>query len=248
MKIKSFIGLVVCLAGFVVASCSAPPATEAIKVTSRSLEYSATYGDGSKEPVKLDLATTGVPAIDTILGAEAILGWDENFLADSYKNGERLFQSCQFQVSFNRGSVLQVIYSVEATGAYPQSFTYVRTIDVKAKKALGFAEVFTVAAQEKVRTRIAEAFAQYQAETITRLKANPDADQAAIDLFQQYELPSALVDNFYLDAKGLSFHLNFDELPHVILGLLGEDRIISWSWAELKDLVVAGSSFQASMP
>jgi len=120
----------------------------------------------------------------------------------------------EYKVGYNRNFLLNLIYTVSGTGAYPDSFSKSLVVDLRTGKPLAAKDLFKSASLEALAARLnRELKADVEA---TRRKWGADWDGEEEVKNARFDV--AHLDDFTLGERGINFHYDFG-FPHVIKAL-----------------------------
>lgn len=133
-----------------------------------------------------------------------------------------------YEVRYNRNSILNLIYTVSGSGAYPDSFSTSLVIDLETGKRLTAVDLFNRASLEALATRLNQALnADVEA---TRRKWGDDW-KGADEEVKNARFDVDHLDDFTIDNRGLTFHYDFG-FPHVAKAMSPKGSYLL-SWKEL---------------
>ena len=177
--------------------------------------------------------------VNALIGPQAALGADLDGLRGQFAAGDHPFDEAVARVLFSGHGILQVAWTVTATGAYTSVSQTLVNVDVRAGSSFGPRQVF--ADVEKLAGFLDS---RMHARAAARMKAVTDANPDQADLLQDAADNLAytpdMLDSAELGDQGMLFRLGFD-FPHALAALEPDPVEVRLGWKELRPFLSSGS-------
>ncbi len=145
--------------------------------------------------------------------------------------------SADFEVGYNKNSILSIRLFMEVSGAYPSTMVKNLVVDLKTGKRVSLADVFTDIGQLIVK--IDKAKKDSEAKAIADIKKdNADDARTLQNMLKNKNYQVSRLDEFSVSDEGVTFHYDYG-FPHVIRAL-EPDSDYFFKWAELKPFIKTG--------
>jgi hypothetical protein len=139
-----------------------------------------------------------------------------------------------YEVSFNKGSILNLIYTISGMGAHPNESSQSLVVDLRTGKPLRAADLFkkaslpalAVRVNKSLRAAVAAALKEWGSE-IEGMEKDDDLKNARFKVEN--------LDTYRIDDRGITFLYEFD-FPHVILAAEPSEEYFL-SFKELKPYI-----------
>jgi hypothetical protein len=208
---------------------------QSVKITGKKVTYKRT---GTNVPDHRKTFSLNYPKVAGATGKkiESILDYEKNF---NFKIQEEIKETywleiADYEVKYNKDSILQVDLFIEGSAAYPSGSTKRIIINSKTGTRVKPSDVFTnlndlAALNRKMQeAEMKNAVAEYK----------KDADSADFDPSEYFNNAKFTAENlwaFTVSEKGITFHYDY-EFPHVVQALQPEGNYFL-SWAQLKPYI-----------
>ncbi len=232
------------------AAASASAAPGAVSVVIRRVEFptSSPAVDPSAKAVLSYPEVTSISdaalrqKVNDLIGPKAALGSSVAELRDSFSSGEYPFDEASARVVFSGRGILQVAWTVTATGAYTSVSRTILDVDVQTGTSLGPRQMF--ADPQKLAGYLDS---RMHPTAVARIKAVMDANPDASDVLQDAADNAAFTTDMLASAEigeqGIRFQLDFD-FPHAYAALEPDPVRVRLSWKELRPFLSSGSALQ----
>lgn len=167
---------------------------------------------------------------------EAALSYEKAFeftIAEEIREIQWL-EEASYEVVYNKGNVLCVALSIMGTGAYPDGSTKYVVVDSSTGAVQSSTTVFT--SLQSLAEMIAKDQKKEIDAAIIELRKDPDLrDPDPATLFESTTFTVNDLNGFSVDAKGVTFHLDYG-FPHVIQAMQppGEFR---YTWKQMRPYI-----------
>ena len=142
--------------------------------------------------------------------------------------------SADYDVGYNKNSVLSIKLFMEVSGAYPSTMVKNLVVDLKTGKRVALADVFTSIGQLIVK--IDKAKKDNEAKAIAEVKKDNAEDARTLqNMLKSKGYQVSKLDEFSVSDDGVTFHYDYG-FPHVIRAL-EPDSDYFFTWAELKPFI-----------
>jgi hypothetical protein len=170
-------------------------------------------------------------------------------------------EEIDYDVNYNRRSILDITFTIQATGAYPYSHAVHRLIDLKTGEVIKARHAFhrnrlrqLAAKVDQMMQQAIEAVKEESRENLERLKKSQDPkeyeDEVVYDEIlrgviedRQWRFTTESLDTFTVGDQGVTFLYDF-AMPHVILTMT-PDGAYFFSWSELKPYIDPSGALKA---
>jgi hypothetical protein len=120
-----------------------------------------------------------------------------------------------YEISFNKGSILNVIYTTAGMGAHPSESSKSLVVDLRMGKPLLAADLFKRASLPALAARVNKSLRAAVAATLKEWGSEIEGMEKDEDL-KNARFKVENLDNYRIDDRGITFLYEFD-FPHVIL-------------------------------
>jgi hypothetical protein len=196
-------------------------AQEAVKVAARRVVLTrGTKGKDFKQAVVRYPVVTGLASraaqsrTQTALSLKAAIGQSLDELRKEFRESWWL-DEVDFTVVYNRHGLLDVEYTVQGTGAYPDGYTKHVVVNLKTGERLRARDLFTPSGLPRVVGLVDRAM---QAEIRKNIQESARQGEDIRDQLKEARFQEKNVDAFSLDKSGITFYYDFG-FPHVIKAL-----------------------------
>lgn len=146
--------------------------------------------------------------------------------------------SAEYEVGYNKNSILSIKLFMEVSGAYPSTMVKNLVVDLKTGKRVSLADVFTNIGELIVK--IDKAKKASEAKAVAELKKDNAEDARTLqNLLKNKSYQVNKLDEFSISEEGVTFHHDYG-FPHVIRAL-EPDSDYFFKWTELKPFIKPGS-------
>lgn len=146
-----------------------------------------------------------------------------------------------FKVNYNKNGILDISLTQEGVGAYPDSQTVTKVIDLRTGEQVRFDDVFKSEARGEFASLVNRKLDAEKKEIIKSIesdKSSSDEDrQSDKEMLDDLTFTAENFDEFTVSDKGVTI-LYDAGFPHVIQALQPEGRYF-FTWAEVKKFVKA---------
>lgn len=225
----------------------AAPAAGTLTLARRHVEFPTTSpgADSSARAVLDYLEVTSIadPAlrrkVNELIGPKAALGSDIAALRDSFSSGEYPFDEASAEVLFSARGILQVAWTVTATGAYTSVSRTILDVDVQGGASFGPPQVFADV-QKLADFLDSRMHPTAAARMKAAIDANPDAADVLQDAADNLAFTADMLSSAEIGDRGMLFQLDFD-FPHAYAALEPDPVQVRLSWKELRPFLSSGS-------
>jgi hypothetical protein len=142
--------------------------------------------------------------------------------------------SFDYQVNYNKKSLLDIELIMEGSGAYPSGTVKTLVVNLNTGKRIYINEVFTNLGQLIVK--IDQAQKDEIKDHIVKLKKEyPEDFKSVENLFQNKRYTSNKLDEYSINDKGVTFLFDYG-FPHAVQALEPDGRYF-FTWAEMKPFI-----------
>jgi len=113
----------------------------------------------------------------------------------------------EYKVGYNRNFLLNLIYTVSGTGAYPDSFSKSLVVDLRTGKLLAAKDLFKRSSLEALAARLNRKL-KTDVEA-TRRKWGDEWDGVVEEEVKNARFDDGHLDDFTIGARGITFHYDF---------------------------------------
>jgi hypothetical protein len=139
--------------------------------------------------------------------------------------------SAEYEVGYNKNSILSIKLYMEVSGAYPSTMTKNLVVDLKTGKRVSLADVFTD--MKQLIVKIDKAKKDNETKAVAELKKDNAEDARTLqDMLRNKNYQVSKPEEFSVSDEGVTFHYDYG-FPHVIRAL-EPDSDYFFKWAELK--------------
>jgi len=162
----------------------------------------------------------------------------------------RWLTEIDYAVSFNKGSILNVIYTISGMGAHPSESSKSLVVDLRTGKPLRAADLFKRASLPVLAARVNKSLRAAVAASLNEWGSEIEGMDKDDDLKNAHFKVENL-DTYRIDDRGITFLYEFD-FPHVILAAEPSEEYFL-SFKELKPYIdekglLAPLAFQSPGP
>jgi hypothetical protein len=137
-----------------------------------------------------------------------------------------------YKVNYNRNFILDITFTQEGIGAYPDTQTKHFAINLRNGELIGATDAFNSSSLEKLAALVD---AKLQSENQATIRDSGDDRETARDLLKDLKFKASNLNDFSVSAKGITF-LYDAEFPHVVQALQPVGQYF-FSFAELKPYI-----------
>ena len=147
-------------------------------------------------------------------------------------------EEADYEVGYNKNSVLSIALSMNGSGAYPDGTTKYVVVDLKTGKRVRSSDVFSNLSGLLALVRKAKE--KEIAQAIVDIKKDPENNEAnPVDLFKDSAKYNPLkLDEFSVSDDGVTFHYDYG-FPHVIQALQPSGEFV-FTWKQIKPYIKIG--------
>lgn len=145
--------------------------------------------------------------------------------------------SAEYDVGYNKNSILSIKLFMEVSGAYPSIMTQNLVVDLKTGKRVALTDAFTN--MKELIVKIDKAKKANETQAIAELKKDNAEDARSLqDMLKNNNNSVNTLDEFSVSDEGVTFHFDYG-FPHIIQAL-EPDGDYFFKWAELKPFIKQG--------
>ncbi len=236
MKIRIFL-LVAILLAF-----SSIEFAQTVKITPKQVSYNRpkTIENEYKRSFKITypkVSGASGKKIESVLNYEKIFDYKLKY---QIRGEDTWLDEISYDVNYNKNGILDVLISMEGSGAYPSVTNRYFVVNTKSGSRVRPVDVFT-----NLAALASKAKAKQKAEvrkTKAELKADPEAaDFDASEYFNNAKFMSKDLNEFSVSEKGVTFRYDYG-FPHVALAYQPSGEYF-FTWKELRPFIKKGSLF-----
>ena len=167
----------------------------------------------------------------------------ETTLAENLGDYDWLYE-LSYKVNYNKNGILDIALTQDGSGAYPDSQTIVKVINLKTGEQAKLTDVFKADSLPKLAAMVDKKLAAEKAQIIKDINegkfdegGTPDkeANDAVKEQLGNLEFTTDSFDQYSVSDKGVTFIYDAD-FPHVIQAAQPDGRYF-FTWAELKPFI-----------
>jgi hypothetical protein len=137
-----------------------------------------------------------------------------------------------YKVNYNRNSILDITFTQDGVGAYPDTHTKHFAINLRNGELIKAADAFEPSSLGELAALVDE---KLQAENQATIRDSGDDRETAKDLLKDLKFEASNLDEFSISDKGITF-LYDAEFPHAVQALQPVGHYF-FSFAELKSYI-----------
>lgn len=196
---------------------------------------------------RLPVITNGADAslitkLNSYLTADSLLGENIDSIVNNYKEWRSGIVGADYNVLYNKNSVLSISVYIETLGAYPSSFYTDVNLDLSTGKRILVTDIIDKSALEKLAERLDKVVQKRIKDAVTN---GTVGEEDALQFFDGAKFTVDRLSSFAFTDNGIMFYYNFG-LPHAVMALSPDEDILV-TWEELKYFVKDNSLLQKIM-
>lgn len=211
-------------------------ALDSVKVETKN--YSSSFSDNYRTDTaqyKLPIITGSadvslIAKLNTHLVSDSILFDNIDTVIENYKMCGCGTVGADYNVLYNKNSVLSISVHIETMGAYPDVHYKDVNLDLRTGKRLLITDVIAKSSMKKLAAELDKVV---QKRIRDKMKEEQIGEEDAPHFFGRKKFTTDNLEHFAFTDKGMMFYYNFN-LPHAF-NALSPDEDILMTWEEIED-------------
>jgi hypothetical protein len=186
---------------------------------------------------RLPVVTGGVNTslmikLNSYLSADSLLGENIDSIVNNYKEWRSGIVGSDYNILYNKNSVLSISVYVETLGAYPSSFYSDVNLDITTGNRILITDIIDKSALVKLAERLDKVVQKRIKDAVT---GGTVGEEDALQFFEGAKFTVERLSSFAFTDNGIMFYYNFG-LPHAVMALSPDEDILI-TWEDLKYFV-----------
>jgi len=170
--------------------------------------------------------------LNAYMAADSILGENIDSIINNYKEWRSGIIGADYNVLYNKNSVLSISVYVETLGAYPSSFYTDVNLDLTTGNRILITDLIDKSAIVKLAEKLDKVVQKRIKDAVS---SGTVGEEDALQFFEGAKFTEDRLSSFAFDNNGIMFYYNFG-LPHAVMALSPDEDILV-TWEELRYFV-----------